>query len=388
MEAIRRRSQVRVLAMLLVLAMSGCKPGAQQSQPAGGGPPTVLVSPVIERKVEEFEEFSARLAAVEQVEVRARVAGTLEQVHFRDGQSVRKGDLLFTIDPRPFAAEVARNAAGVAAARSQAALARSQLSRAEQLLPTNNISVQAVDERRAAAQNAASAQRAAEAALETARLNLGFTRIRAPISGRASRTALTAGNLVGVNEPVLTTIVATDPVYAYFDASEAAWLKYGHSAADQAAPIVRMGLFNDQGFPHGGRIDFVDNRLNPATGSIQVRAVFGNPDGRFTPGMTARVRVGAGQPYKATVVPDRAITTDQTRKVVLVVGPKGMVEPREVKPGALVNGMRVVSGVRPGEHIVVDGLQRAMPGAPVTPQVVALDERGLPIPPQPASAKR
>lgn len=388
MEAIRRRSQVRVLAMLLVLAMSGCKPGAQQSQPAGGGPPTVLVSPVIERKVEEFEEFSARLAAVEQVEVRARVAGTLEQVHFRDGQSVRKGDLLFTIDPRPFAAEVARNAAGVAAARSQAALARSQLSRAEQLLPTNNISVQAVDERRAAAQNAASAQRAAEAALETARLNLGFTRIRAPISGRASRTALTAGNLVGVNEPVLTTIVATDPVYAYFDASEAAWLKYGHSAADQAAPIVRMGLFNDQGFPHGGRIDFVDNRLNPATGSIQVRAVFSNPDGRFTPGMTARVRVGAGQPYKATVVPDRAITTDQTRKVVLVVGPKGMVEPREVKPGALVNGMRVVSGVRPGEHIVVDGLQRAMPGAPVTPQVVALDERGLPIPPQPASAKR
>lgn len=388
MEAIRPRSLVCVLAMLLVLAMSGCKPDSQQAQPPGGGPPTVLVAPVKERKVEEFEEFSARLAAVEQVEVRARVAGTLEQVHFRDGQTVRKGDLLFTIDPRPFAAEVARNAAGVASARSQAALARSQLSRAEQLLPTNNISVQAVDERRATAQNAASTQRAAEAALETARLNLGFTRITAPISGRASRTALTAGNLVGVNEPVLTTIVTTDPVYAYFDASEAAWLKYGQSAADQAAPIVRMGLFNDQGFPHTGRIDFVDNRLNPATGSIQVRAVFSNPDGRFTPGMTARVRVGAGQPYKAAVVPDRAINTDQTRKVVLVVGPKGIVEPREVKPGALVNGMRVVSGVRPGEHIVVDGLQRAMPGAPVTPQVVALDEQGLPIQPQPASGKR
>lgn len=387
MEAIRCRSLVCVRAMLLVLAIAGCQPNEQQAQP-GGGPPTVLVSPVVERNVEEFEEFSARLAAVEQVEVRARVAGTLEQVHFRDGQSVRKGDLLFTIDPRPFAAEVARNAASVASARSQAELARSQLSRAEQLLPTNNISKQAVDERRASAQNAASTQRAAEAALETARLNLGFTRITAPISGRASRTALTAGNLVGVNEPVLTSIVTTDPVYAYFDASEAAWLKYGNAAADQAAPVVRMGLFNEQGFPHSGRIDFVDNRLNPATGSIQVRAVFKNPDGRFTPGMTARVRVGAGQPYKATVVPDRAINTDQTRKVVLVVGPKGIVEPREVKPGALVSGMRVVSGVRPGEHIVVDGLQRAMPGAPVRPQVVALDAQGLPVQPPPASAKR
>jgi RND family efflux transporter MFP subunit len=348
------RTIAHILAMMLVLALAcaGCKPNQGQAQPPGGaGPPQVLVTPVIERTVEEFEEFSARLAAVEQVEIRARVAGTLERVHFRDGESVRKDDPLFTIDPRPFAAEVARNAASVASARSQANLARTQLARAEQLLPIRAISEQEADERRAA-----------EAALEAARLNLGFTRITAPISGRASRTTLTAGNLVSVNEPVLTTIVSTDPVYAYFDASEAAWLKYGQSAADNTAPVVRMGLFNEQGFPHTGRIDFVDNRLNPGTGSIQVRAVFKNPDGRFTPGMSARVRVGAGKPYRATVVPDRAITTDQTRKIVLVVGANGLVEPREVKPGALVNGMRVVSGVRPGEQIVVDGLQSAIPG--------------------------
>lgn len=378
------RTNAHIVAMMLVLALAfaGCKPNKEQGQaqpPGGAGPPQVLVTPVVERTVEEFEEFSARLAAVQQVDIRARVAGTLERVHFRDGESVRKDDLLFTIDPRPFAAEVARNAASVAAARSQANLARAQLARAEQLLPIRAISEQEADERRAAAQNAGSSLRAAEAALEAARLNLGFTRITAPISGRASRTALTAGNLVSVNEPVLTTIVSTDPVYAYFDASEAAWLKYGQSAADNTAPVVRMGLFNEQGFPHTGRIDFVDNRLNPGTGSIQVRAVFKNPDGRFTPGMSARVRVGAGKPYRATVVPDRAITTDQTRKIVLVVGPKGLVEPREVKPGALVNGMRVVGGVRPGEQIVVDGLQRAMPGAPVTPQVVSVDDQGQPL---------
>lgn len=368
------------VVLVLALACAGCKPDQGQAEPPGGPkPPQVLVTPVMERTVEEFEEFSARLAAVEQVEIRARVAGTLESVHFRDGEPVRKDDLLFKIDPRPFAAEVARNAASVASARSQANLARAQLARAEQLLPMRAISEQEADERRAAAQNAGSSLRAAEAALEAARLNLGYTRITAPISGRVSRTSITAGNLVSVNEPVLTTIVSTDPVYAYFEASEAAWLKYGQSAAGDTAPVVRMGLFNEQGFPHTGRIDFVDNRLNPGTGSIQVRAVFKNPDGRFTPGMSARVRVGAGKPYRATVVPDRAITTDQTRKIVLVVGPKQIVEPREVKPGALVNGMRVVSGVSPGEQIVVDGLQRAMPGAPVTPQVVSLDEQGQPL---------
>jgi RND family efflux transporter MFP subunit len=378
-----------LLAMLAAMAALGaaCDPAPSHAQrPGATGPPPVSVAPVLRRTVEQFDEFSARLAAVEQVDVRARVAGILEKVHFRDGQVVRKGALLFTIDPRPFAAEVERSAASVASARTQGELARSELARADLLLPRRAISLQEADQLRAAAQNAGSTLRAAEAALATARLNLGYTRITAPIGGRVSRTAVTAGNLVGVSEPVLTTIVATDRVYAYFDTSEAAFLSYGHLAADpRAAPVVRMGLFDEQGFPHSGKIDFVDNRLNPATGSMQLRAVFDNKDGRFTPGLSARVRIGAGKPYVATLVPDRAIATDQTRRIVLVVGPARLVEARAVKTGALIDGMRVVDGVQPGEHIIVDGLQRAFPGAPVTPQVVAVDANGMPLPaPAPA----
>ncbi len=372
------------LAMLALLAWltSACGPSPSHAQqPGAGGPPPVSVAPVARRMVEEFDEFSARLAAVDQVEVRARVAGTLERVHFRDGEAVKKGALLFTIDPRSFAAEVASSTASLASARTQAELARSELARAEQLLPIRAISQQEADQLRATARNAESSVRAAQAALDTARLNLGYTRIAAPIGGRVSRTMVTAGNLVSVNEPVLTTIVSTDRVYAYFDASEAAFLKYGQTATRQgAAPVVHMGLFDEQAFPHQGKIDFVDNRLNPATGSMQLRAVFDNKAGRFTPGLSARVKLRAGAPYQATLVPDHAISTDQTRKIVLVVGPQRLVEAREVRPGALIEGMRVVSGVKPGEHIVVDGLQRAMPGAPVTPQLVALDAHGVPLP--------
>jgi RND family efflux transporter MFP subunit len=380
-----------LLSMLLGLAalFAGCGPGPSHAQPPGaGGPPPVSVAPVTRRTVEEFDEFSARLAAVDQVDVRARVAGTLERVHFRDGQLVRKGALLFTIDPRPFAAEVARTSASVESARTQAALAKSEVARADKLLPMRAISQQEADQLRAAAQNAGSGLNGAQAALQTARLNLGYTRITAPISGRVSRANVTAGNLVGVSEPVLTTIVSTDRVYAYFDTSESAFLKYGQAAGDpKAAPTVQMGLFNEQGFPHTGKIDFVDNRLNPATGSMQLRAVFDNKDGRFTPGLSARVKIGAGKPYQATVVPDRAITTDQTRKIVLVVGANRLVEPREVKTGALIGAMRVVDGVKPGEHIIVDGLQRAFPGAPVTPQLVAVDANGMPLLPPPGPAR-
>lgn len=367
------------LAMLAALG-AGCGPAPSQAQsPGAGGPPPVSVAPVTRRIVEQFDEFSARLAAVEQVDVRARVAGTLEQVHFRDGQLVRKGALLFTIDRQPFEAEVARNAASVAAARTQGDLARSQLARAEQLLPLRAISQEEAEQLRAAAQNAVSTLRAAEAALTAARLNLGYARISAPIGGRVSRTAVTAGNLVSASDPTLTTIVATDRVHAYFDTSEAAYLTYGQAAANNS--VVHMGLFNEQGFPHAGKIDFVDNRLNPATGSMQVRAVFDNRQGRFTPGLSAHVKVSAGKPYEATLVPDRAITTDQTRRIVLVVGPNRVVEPRAVQPGALIGAMRVVTGVEPGEHIIVDGLQRAIPGAAVTPQVVQLDADGKPLAP-------
>jgi RND family efflux transporter MFP subunit len=378
--------RILLLALLAVMAALGAGCGRNQAPP-GAKPPQVTVAAVARRVVEEFDEYSARLAAPQQVDVRSRVAGTLERIHFRDGQAVPKGALLFTIDPRPFAAEVARNAAAVAQARSQRELARVLLARAERLLPLQAISQQETDQLRAQLQNADSSLNAAEAALAAARLNLGFTQIAAPIAGRMSRKQVTEGNLISINDPVLTTIVSTDRVYAYFEPSESAFLKYGQVASRQQAPLkVQMGLFDEQGFPHTGQIDFVDNRLNPATGSIQVRGVFDNRDGRLTPGLTAHIRVGAGKPYEATVVPDRAILTDQTRRIVLVVRPDRIVEQREVKPGALTDGMRVVTGVKPGEHIVVEGLQRALPGAPVTPQLVALDEHGLPLPVPPGAS--
>lgn len=379
MQLVRKILLLSMLAVL-VAASAGCSREAPAQPPGGATPPLVVVAPVTRRVVEEFDEYSARLAAPDQVDVRSRVAGTLERIHFRDGDQVREGAVLFTIDPRPFAAEVSRAAANVALARSQGELARIQAARGERLLPANAVSQQEVDQLRASAQNATASLRAAEAALAAARLNLEFTRIVAPIAGRMSRKAVTVGNLVSVNDPVLTTIVSTDRVYAYFEPSEAAYLKYGQAAANRKAqPTVQMGLFNEEGFPHTGRIDFVDNRLNPTSGSIQLRGVFDNADGRLTPGLTARIRIGAGKPYEATLVPDRAITVDQTRRLVLVVGPGRRVEAREVKPGALIGGMRVVSGVKPGELIVVDGLQRATPGAAVTPQQVTLDEHGQPL---------
>jgi RND family efflux transporter MFP subunit len=314
-------------------------------------------------------------------------------VHFKEGQRVAKGALLFTIDAKPFAAEVARAQAQLASTVTAAELAKAERERAEKLLPMQAVSVQEVDQLRSAERNAVAAQNAARAALNTSQLSLGYARITAPVAGRISRANVTAGNLVGVGEPVLSTLVASDTVHVWFDASEASFLKLSQALrAGGPAPTVAIGLSNEDGFPHTGTVDFVDNRLNPATGSIRVRALLDNKDGRFTPGLSARVRLSSGASTPATLVPERAIGTDQTRKVVLVVGDKNVVTPREVKLGALTDGMRVVTGVKPGEMIIVDGLQRAFPGAPVTPQVLKVDERGMPIaapppaPPQPAAS--
>jgi RND family efflux transporter MFP subunit len=381
----------RLLAVLgLMIVLAGCGQGIAQGPGGPGGPPPVSVAPVTQRTVQEFDEFTARLEAVDTVDVRPRVGGTLERVHFREGQRVKKGDVLFTIDPRPFSAEVARLQAQLAAAQTQAELSKSEVARAEKLLPLQAISQQELDQLRATARNGDTNIKAAQAALQSAQLNLGYTRIAAPISGRISRANVTAGNLVAAGEPVLTTIVSMDRVYAYFDASEATYLKYARSARDGArassrdtANPVLMGLSNEEGFPHQGKMDFVDNRLNPATGSIRGRAVFENKDDLFTPGLFARLKLIGSSSYQATLVPDRAISTDQTRKVVMVVGANNIVEPREVKPSANIDGMRVVTGVKAGENIIVDGLQRAFPGAPVTPQVLKVDDKGMPIFPPP-----
>lgn len=379
------------LTSLLAVLLAAC--GQKQDGAGGhggpGGPPPVSVAPATQREVQEFDEFTARLEAPDTVDVRARVAGVVEAVRFKEGQLVRKGDPLFTIDSRAFRAEVARAEAQIAALKTQADLARTDLARSEKLVSVNAVSQQEIDQLRSALRSAEANQKGAEAALVQARLNVDYANVTAPVSGRTSRANVTPGNLVGVGDAVLTTIVSSDKVFAYFDASEATYLKYMRSAKP-VSTVVQLGLSNEEGFPHTGKLDFVDNRLNPATATIRARAVFDNKAGQFTPGLYARVKLGGSGGYQGVVVPDRAITTDQTKKLVLVVGANNIVQPRPVKPGALIDGMRVVEGVKAGELVVVDGLLRAFPGAPVTPQVLKVDDKGMPIPaapPAPAASK-
>lgn len=380
-----RWSRAAVAAGIAVL-VSACGGGGGAAGGPGGAPgaPPVSVAPAVQRQVQDSEEFSARLEATDTVDVRARVGGTLEAVHFREGERVAKGALLFTIDPRPYAAEVARAEAQLAAAQNAVELARSEVVRADKLVSINGISAQELDQLRSAVRGGEANVKAAEAALAGARLNLGYTRISAPIGGRVSRAAITPGNLVTAGEPVLTTLVSQDKVHAWFDAPESLYLRFQQAAREaKGGAAVQMGLADEEGFPHAGKVDFIDNRLNPATATIRVRAAFDNSKGRFTPGLTARLKLAGSAGYDAVLVPERAIGTDQTRKIVLTVGANNIVAPREVKLGALIDGMRVVQGVKAGENIIVDGLQRAFPGAPVAPTVLKIDERGMPIPAAP-----
>lgn len=388
----KTRSLALTLTPLLVVLLAAC--GQKQDGAGGpgghGGPPPVSVAPATQREVQEFDEFTARLEAPDTVDVRSRVAGTVDAVRFKEGQLVRKGDPLFTIDTRGFKADVARVEAQAAALKTQVELTKAEFARAEKLVAVNAISGQEIDQLRAAQRAAEANLKAAEAAVVQSRLNLEYANVTAPVSGRTSRANVTPGNLVGVGDVVLTTIVSSDKVYAYFDASEAIYLKYMRAAREGTRPSSRdagnavlMGLSNETGYPHAGKMDFVDNRLNPATASIRGRAVFDNKAGLFTPGLFARIKLVGSGSYQGVVVPDRAITTDQTRKVILIVGPNNIVQPRPVTPGALIDGMRVVDGVKPGELVIVDGLLRAFPGAPVTPQVLKVDDKGMPIPAPP-----
>lgn len=377
---------------LVVAAFAALPFLAACSKPADaqGGPPPAMpvsVAPATQRTVSDIETFSGRIEAAEFVELRARVAGTVERVHFTDGATVAKGQLLFTIDPRPFEAEVARAESALAAAQSRAALATTELARAQKLLESKAVSRQEFDQLSAGARTSDADIKAAEAALRVARLNLSYAAVRAPIAGRVSRAAVTAGNLVN-EQVVLTTIAATDKVHAYFDGSEQTFLRV--KAAGTAKPVVTMGLANETGFPHKGTLDFIDNRLNPQTGAIRLRASFDNRDGRFVPGLAARLSMAISAPYAATLVPERAIGTDQNRKTVVVVGADGIPQIRAVQLGALQDGMRVVLGdaVKPGENVVVEGLQRIMPGMPVQPQVLKVDDKGMPVFPPPAAPQQ
>jgi len=367
-------------ALLPVLVLAGC--GAKPADPPP--PPAVTAAAVPEREVTDWDQFTGRLEAVDQVEIRPRVTGYIERVAFAEGKEVRKGEVLFEIDPRPYQAELARAQAQLAEARTGAELAAREVARARRLVAVQAISREEYDARVSAqAQGDASVQ-AAEAAVRTARLNLDWTRVRAPIAGRVSRAEVTAGNLVLAGPPtatLLTTVMSLDPVYVYFDADERTYLKYAGLARDGTRPSSRdartpiyLGLIDEDGqFPHKGYVDFVDNTVNPETGTIRARAVFSNKDHAFTPGLFARLKLeGSGQ-YQATLVVDRAVGTDQDKKFVLVLKPDSTVDYRSVQLGRLVDGLRVVtSGLKQGDEVVINGLQRVRPGMKVTPTLAPM----------------
>ena len=365
-------------------ALTGCSdPAGAQGGPQGPAP--VSVAPAVQRTLSDSEEFSGRLEAAEYVELRARVGGVIDRVHFADGALVTRGQLLFTVDPRPFAAEVARLESQLTAAKARAELATAELARAQKLLDAKAASRQEVDQLASGARTSTADIAAAEAALRVARLNLEFTAVRAPIAGRISRANVTAGNLVN-EQVVLTSIAGVARVHAYFDGSEQTFLRI--RAAGEKAPAVRMALANEEGYPHVGKLDFVDNRLNAQTGAIRLRASFDNTKGQFVPGLAARLVMATSAPYSAVLVPERAIGTDQSKKFVVVVGANGQPQFRDVQLGALQDGMRVVGGgkLKAGENVVVDGLQRIIPGVPVAPQVLKVDDKGMPLPPPPPAA--
>lgn len=376
------RSALWTAAALAGMASSGCS----QSADAQAGPPArqvVSVAPAVQRSLNDREEFSGRLEAIDYVELRPRVSGTIDKVHFTDGALVRKGELLFTVDPRPFAAELARTQASLVAAQARFELAQRELARARKLLDGQAGSQQEVDQLGSGYRTAQADIEGAAAALRVARLNLDYTQVRAPIDGRVSRANITAGNLVN-EQSVLTTIAGVSRLYAYFDASEQTFLRLRSMGPGAKPPLVQMGLANEQDYPHDGQLDFIDNRLNPQTGAIRMRATFDNGRGQFTPGLAARLRLQSPMAYDAVMVPERAIGTDQTKKFVYVVDADGKPQFREVRPGALFDGMRVVQGsVKAGENVVVDGLQRVMPGVAVAPQVLKVDAQGMPVMPPP-----
>jgi multidrug efflux system membrane fusion protein len=345
----------------------------------------VSVATVVQDTVSTWDEFSGRLEAVERVDIRSRVAGAVQAVHFREGSLVRQGDLLLTIDPAPYAAEVARAEAQVAAAQARQAYSQSELVRAERLWEEHAISQRDYDERANAQREAGANLRAAQASLQGAQLNLGYTQVRAPVSGRVGKLEITVGNLVpaGPGAPVLTTLVSVSPIYASFDADEQLIahalrsLPGGSSARAQIERIpVRMGTADSLDTPIEGHLQLVDNQVDARSGTVRVRAVFDNRDGLLIPGQFARLQLGQAQAKTALLVNERAVGTDQNKKFVMVVDADNKAAYREVTIGAHVNGLRIVSaGLKPDERIVVNGLQRIRPGALLAPQVVPMDAK-------------
>jgi RND family efflux transporter MFP subunit len=383
--------EIRILLAAIALVWAvGCKPKGAVTPPA---PPTVSVIQPVVKDVVEWDEYIGRLESPEVVEVRARVSGYLDKVHFKEGKEVKKGDVLITIDPRPYQAEFDRAQAEFERAQSQAELAKSDAERAKRLITTKAISEEDFDTKTRTYASVLAAARSAKAALEAAKLNLEFTEIHSPIDGRISRALVTEGNLVsggvsGAGATLLTTVVSLNPLYLYSDADERAILKYLKlrregkrvSARDEQIP-AEMALADETDFPHRGRIDFVDNRIDPTTGTLRARGVFSNADHSLSPGFFGRIRIPGSGKYPALLIPDRALGADQSVKFVYVVNAEKKVEFRPVTIGPMIDGLRVVKeGLKPGEQIIVEGLLRVRPG-------VVVDAKPWETPAQATAAK-
>ena len=376
--------QLRTVARPVVLALgaagiaaliAGCSDAtgkAAEAQPQAQAGPPVSAAVVVEKQVADTQEFSGRLEAVEHVEIRPRVSGFITAVNFKPGATVRKGEVLFVIDSRPFQAEAERADAAAKAARAKAELAKLELSRAERLLGDKAIAQREYDASASAQKELEANARAAQAQYETAKLNVAYTRVVSPIDGRVSKAEITLGNLVDASS-LLTSVVSTDRIYASFDGDEDTYLRVRSQAHSGQPVMVKVGLANEEGFPHEGKLEFVDNQLDTRAGSVRMRATFANKDDVMAPGLFARVQIGGGSEKPALLISDRAVGTDQSHKFVFVVGKDGKAEYREVKLGPVVDGLRVVkNGLKPGEKIVVNGLQRVRPGSPITAQTVPM----------------
>ncbi len=369
-----------LMGSLSLLSACGQTPDTQQPQMT----PSVSVATVVSQRITEWDEFTGRLEAPQSVSLRPRVSGYIDSIAFKEGAIVKAGEPLFYIDDRSFSAEVRRLEAELSDVRSQVKLAKSSFTRANELTENNAISVEVFDNRAAELEQAKARLRSISAALEIAKLNLGYTKVTAPITGRVSRAQITAGNLVTAGQTELTTIVSVNQVYAYFDADEQTYLKYMLLAQEGTRPSSRdvknpvyMGLANESDYPHEGYIDFVDNQVNPATGTIRGRAVFENPQGKFIPGLFTRIKLVGSASYDGILIDDKAINTDLSNKYVLVLDADNKVQYRAVVMGEKLNDLRIIkSGLKANDAIVVNGLQRVRPGAEVVPEMVPMAQAG------------
>ena len=362
-------------ALLLGLAVAG-PPVAAQAPP---GLPAVSVSKPVVKTVTERDDFIGRFDAVDTVDLRARVSGYLDKVHFVDGAVVKQGDLLFTIDQRPYLDALRDAEASVASAKASVDFSQGDLERADQLRRSGNITEQTADQRRQSALGARATLDRANATLSRARLDMEFTEIRSPIAGRISRRLVSVGNLVNANDTLLSTIVSLDPIQFYFDVDERSFLAYlrdlvpGANATQPVSKDISVALTNEATPQHVGRIDFIDTRLDQASGTMRGRAILANKDLALTPGLFGRITIAGSQPYQAVLVPDEALSSDQNRKVVYVVGSDNKVASRVVRPGPRIDGYRVIrEGLSGNDTIVINGLMRVRPGVEVQPKMTEL----------------